>query len=210
MGHGSSNNRLFQRFWLTVKEFWPIKNGWKSYHGEQNQGYHVKEHEKLGKKRVSKVTLHFIWVTFQENKQCETLLVKVIAVLDLFSSSKCNKSAQTVISLGMVQRKKAALLSASNPHANQKLWKIESMRIPDAGLPSWLVSCDSLICIFTMFFYSKANNDPRMKTDCLITHILILPVRPSLSQILQIAFQFPWKMPIFLPCERTSLTASGL
>ena len=59
-------------------------------------------------------------------------------------------------------------------------------------------------------FYSKANNDPRMKTDCLITHILILPVRPSPCLILQIAFQFPWKMPIFLPYERISSTASGL
>ena len=36
-------------------------SGYWSYHGEQNAGYHVKEHEKLYQKQVSKVTLHFVW-----------------------------------------------------------------------------------------------------------------------------------------------------
>ena len=34
--------------------------GYWSCHGEQNTGYHVKEHKKLGQKQVSKVTLHFV------------------------------------------------------------------------------------------------------------------------------------------------------
>ena len=48
-----------------------VRNNWRyllklglyhmSYHGEQNQGYHVKEHKKLCQKQVSRVTLHFVW-----------------------------------------------------------------------------------------------------------------------------------------------------
>ena len=45
--------------WL-LKNFHQSENGWKSYHGEQNRGYHVKEHKKLCQKQVSKVTLHFV------------------------------------------------------------------------------------------------------------------------------------------------------
>ena len=37
-------------------------SGYWSYHGEQNAGYHVKEHRKLYQKQVSKVTLHFVSV----------------------------------------------------------------------------------------------------------------------------------------------------
>ena len=33
----------------------------KSYHGEQNQGYHVKENRKLIQKLVFKISLHFVW-----------------------------------------------------------------------------------------------------------------------------------------------------
>jgi len=36
-------------------------SGYWSCHGEQNAGYPVKEHKKLGQKPVSKVTLHFVW-----------------------------------------------------------------------------------------------------------------------------------------------------
>ena len=36
-------------------------SGYWSCHGEQNVGYPVKEHKKLGQKPVSKVTLHFVW-----------------------------------------------------------------------------------------------------------------------------------------------------
>ncbi len=46
--------------WL-LKNFHQSENGSQSYHGEQNQGYHVKEHKKLCQKQVSKVTLHFAW-----------------------------------------------------------------------------------------------------------------------------------------------------
>ena len=45
--------------WL-LKNFDQQDNGLKSYHGEQNRGYHVKEHKKLDQKLVSKVTLHFV------------------------------------------------------------------------------------------------------------------------------------------------------
>ena len=46
--------------WL-LKNFHQSENGLKSYHGEQNHGYHVKEHKKLCQKQVSKETLHFVW-----------------------------------------------------------------------------------------------------------------------------------------------------
>ena len=46
--------------WL-LKNFHQSENGLKSYHGEQNRGYHMKEHKKLSQKQVSKVTLHFVW-----------------------------------------------------------------------------------------------------------------------------------------------------
>ena len=46
--------------WL-LKNFHQSENGSNSYHGEQNRGYHVKEHQKLCQKQVSKVTLHFVW-----------------------------------------------------------------------------------------------------------------------------------------------------
>ena len=35
-----------QSFWLDVENFPPIRNGWKSFHGEQNRGDHIEEHEK--------------------------------------------------------------------------------------------------------------------------------------------------------------------
>ena len=44
-------------------------SGYWSCHGEQNAGYHVKEHEKLGQKQVSKVTLHFVWGHIMWKKQ---------------------------------------------------------------------------------------------------------------------------------------------
>ena len=50
------------------------ENGWKSYHGDQNPGYHVKGHEKLGQKQVSKVTLHFVWGYFSRKQTVIRLL----------------------------------------------------------------------------------------------------------------------------------------
>ena len=41
---------------ITIVE---ISDYW-SCHGEQNAGYHVKEHEKLYQKQVSNVILHFV------------------------------------------------------------------------------------------------------------------------------------------------------
>ena len=46
--------------WL-LKNFHQSEKGLQSYHGEQNRGYHMKEHKKLSQKQVSKVTLHFVW-----------------------------------------------------------------------------------------------------------------------------------------------------
>ena len=46
--------------WL-LKNFHQSENGLKSYHGEQNRGYHMNEHKNLSQKQVSKVTLHFVW-----------------------------------------------------------------------------------------------------------------------------------------------------
>ena len=44
-----------------LKNFHQLENGLKRYHGEQNRGYHMKEHKKLSQKQASKVTLHFVW-----------------------------------------------------------------------------------------------------------------------------------------------------
>ena len=112
------------------------------------------------------------------------LVLVAWAFLDLFSSSKCNKSAQTVYSLGMVQRKKVSLKSSRKSVILKNWVKAYPWRRPP------LLTClmwQLNLHIYDVF-YSKANNDPRMKTDCLITHILILPVRPSPFQILQIVF----------------------
>ena len=58
---GSLFSRLIQIILLAVTENQLlIKNGLKSYHGDQNQGYHVKEHKKLYQKLVSKMTLDFV------------------------------------------------------------------------------------------------------------------------------------------------------
>ena len=46
--------------WL-LNSFDQQESGWKSYHGQQNRDFLVKEHEKLYKKKMSKVTLHFVW-----------------------------------------------------------------------------------------------------------------------------------------------------
>ena len=46
--------------WL-LKNLLKSESGWKSYHGEKNWGYHVKEHKKLYQKPVSKVTQCFVW-----------------------------------------------------------------------------------------------------------------------------------------------------
>ena len=60
-------------FWLAENLQQPIRifeiDGYWSYHGEQNGSYHVKEHKHLYQKLVSKVTLHFVWGHFRENKQ---------------------------------------------------------------------------------------------------------------------------------------------
>ena len=45
--------------WL-LKKINQSKNGSESYHGEQNQGYRVKEHTKLIQKLVSKMTSYFV------------------------------------------------------------------------------------------------------------------------------------------------------
>ena len=58
--------------WL-LKNFHHSENSLKSYHGEQNWGYHLLEHKNY-LKLVSKVTLHFVWGHYQENKQCKRWL----------------------------------------------------------------------------------------------------------------------------------------
>ena len=45
---------------LYKSNFYLLSEG--TVHAERkNRGYHVKEHEKLGQRQVSKVTLHFVW-----------------------------------------------------------------------------------------------------------------------------------------------------
>ena len=46
-----------------------ISRHW-SCHGEQDAGYHVKEHKKLRGKLMSKVTLHFVLRHLSKKKQC--------------------------------------------------------------------------------------------------------------------------------------------
>ena len=51
--HGSTINRHCKDSYWLLKNFDQSENGWKSYHGKQNRGYHVKEHKKLNQKMVS-------------------------------------------------------------------------------------------------------------------------------------------------------------
>ena len=56
----------FSTIFLLVEGFQqPIRNveigSYWSCHGEQNDGYHMKDHKNLYQKQVSKVTLHFVW-----------------------------------------------------------------------------------------------------------------------------------------------------
>ena len=50
-----------------MKNFDNEENNLKYYHGKGNQGYNMKEHKKVH--QMSKVTLHFVGATYQENKQ---------------------------------------------------------------------------------------------------------------------------------------------
>ena len=63
--------------WL-LKNFHQSENGLQSYHGEQNWGYHLKEHNKLHKKLVSKVILHFVCghLSRKQTVRCDFTLVK--------------------------------------------------------------------------------------------------------------------------------------
>ena len=70
--------------WL-LKNFHQSENGLKSYHGEQNRGYHLKEHKKLYWKLVSKVMLHFVWGHLSRNQTV------VQAAKKLQSFQKCWK-----------------------------------------------------------------------------------------------------------------------
>ena len=66
--HGSSLNRHCKDSYWLLKKINQSKNGWESYHGEQNQGYHVKENKKLIHKHVSKMTLHFVWIQLSKKQ----------------------------------------------------------------------------------------------------------------------------------------------
>ena len=63
---------LFKAFQQPITIF-EISGYW-SYHGEQNAGYHVKEHRKLYQKQVSKVTLHFVWGHISKKQTVEGLI----------------------------------------------------------------------------------------------------------------------------------------
>ena len=62
--------------WL-LKNLHQSESGWKTYHGEQNGGYLVKEHIKLCQKQLSKVTLHFVWGQLSR-KQTVGCLLRVV------------------------------------------------------------------------------------------------------------------------------------
>ena len=49
-------------------------SGYWSCHGEQNAGYHIKEHESHDPNLVSKVTLHFLGAIYWWNKQCRWVM----------------------------------------------------------------------------------------------------------------------------------------
>ena len=75
--------------WL-LKNFHQSENGLKSYHGEQNQGYHVKEHKKLCQKQVSKVTLHFVWgqLSRKQTVLCVAVLHPPADLMEFFKQPK--------------------------------------------------------------------------------------------------------------------------
>ena len=58
--HGSFNYRLFQRFWLVVEKFWPIRKWLKKLPWTAKPRLPVKEHKQLYQKQMSKVTSHFV------------------------------------------------------------------------------------------------------------------------------------------------------
>ena len=59
--HGSFNNHLHERICLAVEEFPPIKKWLKKTAREsKTEGTIMKEHKKLYKKLVPKVTIHFV------------------------------------------------------------------------------------------------------------------------------------------------------
>ena len=67
--HGSPINlHCKDSYWL-LKNFDQSENGWKSYHGKQNQGYHVKEHKNWIRKWCHKWVYILFGVTYPKNKQ---------------------------------------------------------------------------------------------------------------------------------------------
>ena len=63
----------------------------KSYYGEQNQGYHVKEHKKLCQKQVSKVTLHFVFGKLSRKQTVARVISARAGPQTLLSRLKCQK-----------------------------------------------------------------------------------------------------------------------
>ena len=74
--------------WL-LKNFHQSENGLKTYHGEQNQGYHVKEHKKLSQKRVSKVTLHFVLGQLSSKQTVNLIDQKLFESFEMRLSHHC-------------------------------------------------------------------------------------------------------------------------
>ena len=50
-----------------------------SYHGEQIEGYHMKEDKNLCQKLGSKVTLQFVWGHPSKNNQCKEITTVELA-----------------------------------------------------------------------------------------------------------------------------------
>ena len=55
--------------WL-LKNFDQSENGWKTYHGEQDQGYHMKERENCVRSGCQYWAYILFEANYWENKQC--------------------------------------------------------------------------------------------------------------------------------------------
>ena len=65
-----------------IIELWSLKNSSSQCLLLNTKECHMKEYRKLYQQQVSKVTLHFVWATYQENKQFDDIIGNEHNILD--------------------------------------------------------------------------------------------------------------------------------
>ena len=95
--HGSSNNRLFQRFWLAVEEFWPIRKWLKKLPWRAKLRLPCERAWKAGSETGVKSDLAFcLGSLFMKTNSGVHLVVPCILICDI-TILECNKSLFTVM-----------------------------------------------------------------------------------------------------------------